>query len=207
MTASHCFMEPYDSIVWMNTTKKGTKIVRKAEVIDFNHPADWAVILLDKVVDKSEIEPVGILDEATQLDSNIGDFVSLEEGYLYIAGYSGDAEFGKDGTVLTYEVSSTFFDSEESEKYHEIFPNRFLGHDINSVTFGGASGGGIIFHWDSNYDGTIDTVHLIGVLLGVVTDSENYISSNGARGGVRTVLSAVNEFRERVKPLLDTYNR
>lgn len=181
-TAYHCiddFLAADQPITISFITNSGKYITRTATVYDKGDLIeDRAILVLDEIISHKDISPLVI-----------GDVSMLGEGNITVAGYSSDKEKGKGGKYLTYDedCKHTTKGTQDSEDYI-LFSN--------CSTYGGASGGSIIYI-DESDDTPYLIAHTIKSDLNGITIGYGYVDK----------YYMDNSFLTRIYDAVDEYNR
>ena len=205
-SAEHCFngkdFDPADisSITWETLDNDGNKITREASILHLDEKSDTAILKLDKVVPFNKVKPLLILEDLYYPSSGetIEDLVDLFGGSATLAGYSSDELKGKGGKVLTYTENLLYEDMQASNYYEGE-----LVTEVNAVSFGGASGGALVFRIDEvsredlDLDPKNDQELYLGVSISVKSlgnDSTVLFRSGIAHGSSQTNVASFDRF-------------
>lgn len=201
VTSLHCMR---GEATWHTTTKDGKTIKRNVlDTIAWGGKSDYAILLLDKKVDYKDIPPL-LIDYEVQdsPDSILGDEEYGNPEFAF-AGYNADAEIGRGGTVLTYDVTGKLSTASN--------PNGdpIGGYTSGITTYGGASGGALIVTYTEE-DKDFRPVnfgrqsYLMGIIKGGLTN--DFTSSNGVKGSHNTRFVYYERFMRPLYEILKKYN-
>jgi len=194
ITAAHCLKG--DNLVWQTSTKLGKDISISAKVLQADHAADYAVLLLEKAVSSSDVRPLIMDYEYEEEFDNIA--LDYKDDAVIVAGYSSDLEIGKNGNVLTYD-----------EHPKGIYPSQSkAGGEVRSFTYGGASGGAVIvtgINLENEQASPGEQNYLVGIIKGIFPGG-SHTSGNGKIGSAKTVLVKYEHFLNSVKSAVTQYN-
>lgn len=193
VTSAHCIRGYKHQLTWQ-TTKNGDNYTANVQVVEHNLGDDWAFLVLDKKLPASFIPPL-IIDYENQhhLEEMIGS--SGLGANFYVAGYSADKELGKNGKILTYDMTG---DLSSSTRSGGIF------NDI--ITYSGASGGAVITYFKDELAevNTGYNYYLAGIIKG--GKNEDLISKNGVKGSNDTNYVHYILFKKELFEVISKFN-
>ncbi len=197
VTSLHCLKSRV--AVWSTTTKDGKTIKRKIkDIVYTNFESDVAFLLLEDFVDFRDVPPLMLqYNGGSSLNGHMSNGVEFAA-----AGYSADAEKGKGGTVLTYDVTGDM-------AARDVGADPIGGVSDDITTFGGASGGAIILSYEVDEDyapGILEgkQAFLFGVIKGGLTN--DFASSNGVEGSNNTRFVTYEKFGLELYDSMIKYN-
>lgn len=185
-SAAHCFGNTETStdfsikkITWESKLKSGENILKVLKKEEVDYKTDIAILTTSEKIPFVKIKPFLLETEVEEYP----DFLISYADEFVAAGHSADTDKGDGGKNLTYDDTLKRRTVNRSGNRNDPI--------IETVTYGGASGGPLLVSIDLSEDGVKNPhgqMYIIGSLIGGVGESTQY-DNNNVKGSTQAMYS------------------